>query len=90
MPIEFQKLVEATVTDRALRKAIDDLVAVKRASAEVDRSPRIPGISEFIESEMARLEQTASHRPMVTPPVETMNELFRGILDEVWHNQQPT
>lgn len=88
VPIEFQKLVEATVPDPALRRAIDDLVSAKRAGAELDRGPRIPAVSDFIEREMARLEQTASDRPSTAPPTEALNELFRGTLDEVWHSKQ--
>jgi len=90
VPIEFHKLTEATVPDLMLRRAIDDLVSAKRAGAELDRGPRIPAISDFIEREMARLEQTVSHRPTTAPPTEALNDLFRGTLDEVWHNQRPT
>lgn len=90
VPIEFQKLVEATVHDSRLRSAIRDLVSAKRAGAELDRGPRIPALSDFVESEMARLEQTVSDRPNGAPRVEVLNELFRSTLDEVWQNEQPT
>lgn len=89
VPIEFRKLVEATVPDPTLRKAIDDLVCAKRSGAELDRGPCIPAVSDFIEREMARLEQTDSDQPSAAPPTEVLNELFRGTLDEVWHNERP-
>ncbi len=88
VPIEFQKLVEATVDDPTLLTAIGNLVWAKRAGVELDRGPRIPAVSDFIESETARLEQTGSDRPDVAPAVETLNELFRSTLDECWHNEQ--
>lgn len=89
VPIEFQKLVDATVHDPRLRTALDDLISAKRAGAELDRGPRIPVIGDFIESEMARLEQTASDRPDAAPPIETLNQLFRSTIEEVWQPKQP-
>jgi predicted nucleotidyltransferase len=90
VPIEFQKLVDAVIHDPALRTAINDLVSAKRAGAELDRGPRIPAISDFVESEMARLGETVSNRAHAVQAVETLNELFRNTLDEVWHGQQPS
>ena len=87
-PIEFQKLVEATVHDADLRAALDELIAAKRAGAELDRGPRIPVISDFIKSELTRLENTASDRAEPGPQVERLNELFRSTLKEVWQSQQ--
>jgi uncharacterized protein len=87
VPIEFQKLVEATVRDAGLRQALDDLICAKRAGAELDYGPRIPAISDFIESEMARLEQSASGRRDAPAPTETLNQLFRSTLEEVWQKK---
>ena len=89
VPIEFQKLIDATVDNPTLRNAISDLVSVKRLGAELDRGPRIPAISDFIEGEMARLEQTVSDRPDAAPAMDTLNELFRDTLGEVWRKEQP-
>jgi predicted nucleotidyltransferase len=87
VPIEFQKLVDATVHDAGLRAAIDDLIDAKRAGAELNRGPRMPAISDFIETEMARLELTASGRISAEQPIETLNQLFRDTLQEVWHDK---
>ena len=89
VPIEFSKLVQATVSSPELRKAIGDLVSAKVSGAELDRGPRIGAISEFIQNEMVRLEQSATDRPSPAPAVEQLNELFRGALNEVWHGQLP-
>lgn len=90
VPIEFGRLVEATVTDSTLRKAIDDLLAAKRAGAELDRGPRIEALSDFIEAEMARVEGAVGELPVPAPPIETLNQLFRDTLREVWSDGWPT
>ncbi|NJD67619.1 MAG: hypothetical protein C3F12_12400 [Candidatus Methylomirabilota bacterium] len=84
VPVEFGKLVDATVADPTVRGAIAELLIAKRAGDELDRGARIPAISEFIEQEMARLEDTELDRPSLIPPVEELNELFRNTLREVW------
>lgn len=84
VPIEFQKLVDATVEDAALRAALDDLIATKRAGVELDRGPRIPAISDFIASELARLENTAFDHADASRQAERLNQLFRDTLNEVW------
>lgn len=56
VPMEFAALAEGVVPQGALREAIADLVDRKRAGLELSRGPRIPAISDFIDSELARLE----------------------------------
>ncbi|HEX6853498.1 MAG TPA: nucleotidyltransferase domain-containing protein [Candidatus Polarisedimenticolaceae bacterium] len=83
-PIEFERLVDATVEDPALRRAIDALIAEKRAGAELARAPRVEAISAFVEAELGRHEATEAPRPEVAPPIEELNVLFRETLREVW------
>jgi predicted nucleotidyltransferase len=90
VPIEFQKLIDATVDDRTLRSAISDLVSAKCAGAELERGPRIPAISDFVDKEMARLGQMVSDRVEPVADVHVLNDLFRSTLNEVWQNEQPT
>jgi predicted nucleotidyltransferase len=89
VPIEFGRLVDATVSDPSVRSAINGLLSAKRSGVELDRGPRFPAISEFIQQEMARLEDTGAGRPSPAPPVDALNELFRSTLQEVWHNERP-
>lgn len=70
--------------DPALRRAIDDLLSAKRTGDELDRGPRIPALSDFIEHELPHLEETASGRPSAAPPAEVLDDLFRATLDKVW------
>lgn len=83
-PTDFNLMVERLVTDPALRAAIENLLTEKRAGAELREGPRIPVISDFIESEMARLEQLHVPRDPRPFPSEPLNELFRATLREVW------
>jgi hypothetical protein len=82
--MEFSRLVEATVEDRELRQAIDQLMARKQAGDELDRRPRIPSISEFIERELDRLERATGDLPKAQLDIERLNSLFRTVLERVW------
>lgn len=84
VPIEFGKLVDATLPAGKLRLAVDEIVAAKTAGAELDMGPRIPAISDFIESELNRLERVADVQASAAPPTEQLNELLRATLLEVW------
>ncbi len=84
VPIEFGRLLEATVSAPELRRAIDEVLELKKSGAELDEGPRISAISEFIEREMPRLEQAAGDQPKCKVAAEDLNVLFRNTLDEVW------
>lgn len=84
VPIEFGRLVEAAVTSPELRSAIDGPLEAKRAGAELDYGPRVPAISRFIDTEMARLEGAAGDQPSPEVPVAPLDELFRATLAEAW------
>ncbi len=86
VPIEFSRLLAATLTDEdgELRRAIDELIVAKRAGNELDDGPRIPVISEFVDREMARFEAREMNRRENPPPLDELNLLFRTTLDEIW------
>ncbi len=86
VPTEFQVLVERVVNSSELKEKINELIEAKRRGEELDRGPRIAPISEFIESELARLEnkQFEHEYDKAAAPVREFNELFRAALDEVW------
>lgn len=69
-------LVERIVDDRCLWNAIDDRMAVKKAGAELDRSPGLSLISEFPDHEFHRL---ASRRgmPSAGNPAGALDEIPR-------------
>lgn len=79
-PMQLAPLVDACVERPALRAAIDTLLAQKRAGAELDRGPRVPAISEFLQSEIARLEALPAPAHTERPDDEELDEAFRRLL----------
>ena len=84
VPMEFAILVDALVTDSVLKQSIEDLLVQKMAGKELDRGPKIDSISNFIESELTRLEEVARSQKPSSPPKEELNEFFRWALTELW------
>ena len=84
VPMEFAKLAEQTVNEPELRRAIDELVMAKRAAVEMDKGPRIPIISDYIDREIARFENISANLPKQECSSDALNELFRSALTEVW------
>lgn len=80
VPTEFEKLTQRLLTDAALSGAIDALVRDKAAGGEMDRGPRAPIISEFIERELSRLADSAFERPPAPNPVQPLDALFQAQL----------
>lgn len=83
-PMEFIRLVEATVTDADLRASIDQLLVLKRATGEMGLGPAIPEIDAFLVAEMPRLAEVARTLPAKAKSDNTgMDELLRKtILDQ--------
>lgn len=81
VPMEFEKLVDRCIESPELRSAIDSLLTRKKAGQELDRQPRIDVISEYIESELLRLE-SAIVESKGKPDLEKLNELFRFTLGQ--------
>jgi len=65
--MEFEILLRKTVDDKELRIKTDELLKRKRSGEELDNAPRIPLISEFIETELNRLAQ---NKPDKTERIE--------------------
>jgi len=84
VPMEFAQLLQETVNDAALRQAIDELVAAKRAGLELDEGPRVPILSDFIQSELTRFENWDIQRSNHIPTVAELDDLFRATLKEMW------
>jgi predicted nucleotidyltransferase len=84
VPMEFGILVDSIVTSGELKAAIMDLIWRKQIGQELNREPRIPLISGFIETELERLK--TKKYDGISPKVETekLDELFRWALEKVW------
>lgn len=85
VPMEFSKLVQAVVDDSALRRRIEQLVEEKRHGFESDEGPRIDIISDFIDSEFARLENGNFAIRQQKPDIEPLNRLFQDTLSGAFH-----
>jgi predicted nucleotidyltransferase len=82
VPMEFGVLVERCVNSLKLKEEIEILLERKKRGHELDRGPRIKVISDFIESELDRLEaMMIEAKPKAN--TEQLNELFRMALKEV-------
>jgi predicted nucleotidyltransferase len=86
VPTEFAVLIDKVVDSPQLKEAIEKLVESKRRGEELDRGPRIAVISEFVESEIVRLENVQFEEKYVKPAGSTaeFNRVFRAALDEAW------
>lgn len=84
VPTEFAKLVEAMLPDAAIRRVIADLVEQKKAGLELGLGPRIPAISDFIESELKRHEAHESELPASEPTSGSLDRVFREIIEQAW------
>ena len=89
VPTEFERLVEAMVEDPALGQAIGALLARKRAGSELGQGARIAVISEFIEAETAGHESALTVGVKAPPALETLDLLFRTVLEEAWMERRP-
>lgn len=79
-PMAFEVLLERLLPRGSLRDAIDDLLAKKRISAEVEDGPRIPEISIYLEAELARMESATPSLPGVDMDHERLDAFFRSVL----------
>jgi predicted nucleotidyltransferase len=85
VPIEFSALVNRLITDDLLNETIRNLINRKRAGDELDRGPRIPIISEFIDREIQRLSGIAE-LPAANLSAQFIDSIFRECLIEVYGN----
>jgi predicted nucleotidyltransferase len=63
---------------------IDQLLAAKRAGAELGRGPRIETLSRFIDAELARRENNSVIHQKRPSESGKLDELFRATLVEAW------
>ena len=80
VPMEFEKLVDKSVTSPELRSAIFDLLERKKSGQELDHQPKIPVISDYIQSEITSLRNSAPPPDNPKPNIEKLNIIFRETL----------
>src|SRR5262249_33187795 len=84
VPMEFSKLVDAVVSDAFVRRAIDDLLSLKRKGVEHDRAPANPVLSKFIDVELRAAEERLAIKRPRERPSDLLNVFFQTTLARVW------
>jgi predicted nucleotidyltransferase len=82
VPTEFSVLVDRVVDSADLGNAIDDLLQRKRSGEELDRAPRIPVISDFLDREIARMAEKRD-LPTVRAPADALDKVFLSSIVEL-------
>jgi len=80
VPMEFEKLLMATISDGQLEKAIKDLLELKKSGTELGKGPKIPIIDDFLEEEIERLSQAEKPAGRDKADIEKLNQAFREIV----------
>jgi predicted nucleotidyltransferase len=83
-PTAFGVLLERIITSKRLKVEIQKLIDLKREGAELDYGQRIPVISEFIEGELERLENSKAEYKSNPAPYDQLDKIFQDGLEEVW------
>ncbi|MCS4236138.1 nucleotidyltransferase domain-containing protein [Stenotrophomonas sp. BIGb0135] len=79
-PMAFELLLDRLLPHGPVRAAIDQLLVVKRASAEVADGPRNGVISAYIEAELAAMEHAAPPLASGSGDSGALDALFRQML----------
>jgi len=79
-PIVFDTLRGLVIADKALDEAVSALLESKRISREKEIAPRIPVLNDFIESELARLENYRETYQGKVSGFDALNSLFHRAL----------
>ncbi len=80
IPVPIAPLLDAVLDASAVRAAVDELLARKRAGTEQDAGPRLPVLHDFIEAELARQRDLTFPEPDRPGPAP-LNTLFCDVLD---------
>jgi predicted nucleotidyltransferase len=84
IPTDFNIALEKLTLAPDLKDAISKLLESKRSGDELDSGARIPVISEFIECELERWENSEIPKSNLPPHGHKLDEFFRESLKEVW------
>jgi len=84
VPMEFAELVNNTELDKNLIQTINELVERKKQGEELRHEPKIPEISDFLDSEIVRLKNEAANMPVSKGKTEKLDSVFRKIIDQAF------
>ncbi len=89
VPTDFTILVDRLSLDQNLKEAIHNLRKSKLSGDELDKGPKIPAISDFIDAELNRWANLEFPMNSIAYDVDKLNHIFRSSLDEVWNRNNP-
>lgn len=85
-PMEFERLVDSQVNDSGVRDEISKLLVRKMAGEEMTEEPRIDVLNEMLADKIRYFSDLVGELDTVDKPqTETLDELFRVTLQEVWN-----
>lgn len=84
VPMEFEIMVRELINDPLLLNALDDLITRKKAGLEMDTTPQIPVITEFLQSHIERLTAVEVQTPITRDPAP-LDLLFIDIVCECYN-----
>jgi predicted nucleotidyltransferase len=84
VPTDFNVTLEKLALPVGLKESVATLIESKRSGNELDKGEKIPVISDFIESELERWENSKFPKSVVAPLGNKLNEFFRESIKEVW------
>lgn len=80
VPVEFGRLLHATVDRRDVREAIETLIDQKQTEHELGAGPRRPVVHTFVETELERQTNVEWPGSSLRPGVEPLNNFFRFVV----------
>lgn len=84
-PMEFEKLLDAQVSDAQIRREIDELLKRKIAGDEMKEEPKIEILNEFLEEKINFYSDFVGQiEANEKPNTEALDTLFKETLFEVW------
>lgn len=84
VPMEFERLVFEADIPTEVKREIAVLIERKRTSMEVAIGPRNPLLSEFIDAEFERYQQSGLARQKPQTELSALNTIFQQALREAW------
>jgi predicted nucleotidyltransferase len=86
VPMPFEDLAAALVPSPELRQQITELIEVKRTSREMDSTPQMVELEEYVEKELGEIEKTQLNSSTIDGTIDELNEYFRTSLKMLWQN----
>lgn len=84
-PMEFNILLESQAKSIIVKNEIQNLLARKIAGEELDEEPKIPVLNDFLDKKISYYKDyVKTLEKFQHPETETLNDLFKKTLKEVW------